>query len=72
MCFLLGRGYLKAYRCAQGRGGSKFRVFIAYVLYGWSLRAHDQSVVLKEGIFEHHRKNYYWWGTKHGGYGFGE
>ena len=39
-----------------GRGESKFRVFIAYVLSGWPLRAKCQSVVLKEGIFEHLRK----------------
>ena len=26
-----GRGYLKAYRCIQGGGGSKFSVFIVYI-----------------------------------------
>ena len=32
-----GREHLKAYRCIEGGGESKFRVFIAYILYGWPL-----------------------------------
>ena len=33
---------------------------------------HDQSFILKEDIFQHHRKNYHWLRTKNEGYGFGE
>ena len=32
----------------------------------------DQSVVLKEDIFQHHMKKLLLVGTKHRGYGFGE
>ena len=46
---------------------------MATLTLDFHLDSNDQSVVLKdEEIFQHHRKNDYWKGTKHGGYGFGE
>ena len=37
--------------CTGGRGGSKFRVFIAYALYGWSLKELAE-IMPKNDIFE--------------------
>ena len=42
--FAGGREYLKKYRCIQGVGGLKFRVFIAYVPDDSRVQIHELRV----------------------------